>query len=92
VVGNDPNAGALTFINTGANDIFLKLRQDLAATNGIRLAANGGSVSLTMRDDFTLPTREWFAASPAGASSLYILRLSAYLPGGVLPGAQAGVQ
>jgi hypothetical protein len=78
VVGNNPDAVLLLFINTGAFDIFLKLRQDIPAATGIRLGANGGGTSLSVREDGTLPTREWFASSPGGASSLYILRLQLF--------------
>jgi len=72
---NDPDAVAVTFVNFGAFDIFLALRQTAPASSGVRLVPNGGSVSLTLRDDLTLPAHEWFAASPGGASSLYSLRL-----------------
>ncbi len=81
VVGNDPNSAALLFVNIGAQDVFLKLRQDLPAATGIRLGANGGGTVMTMRDDMTLPTREWFASSSGGASQLYILRLSLFSDG-----------
>lgn len=75
VVGNDPDAMALLFVNNGAQPIFLTLRQSAAASTGVFLAANGGFLSLTARDDFILPALEWFAASPAGASSLFVLRM-----------------
>ena len=80
ILGNDPNAGAVIFMNIGAQDVFLKLRQDLPAGTGIKLAAAGGLVGFSMRDDLTLATREWFAASPGGAGQLYILRLSMFGP------------
>lgn len=71
---NDPDAVSLTFVNFGGFDIFIALAQNAPANSGIRLTANGGSVSLNARDDGTLPSREWYAASPGGASSLYSLR------------------
>lgn len=87
-IGNDPGAVFLLFTNIGAFDIFLKLRADIPATTGIRLGANGGGTSMTVKDDATLPTREWFAASPGGASQLYILRLVLF--GTYAPSAQGG--
>jgi hypothetical protein len=36
---------------------------------------------MNLLDDFTLPTKQWFAASPGGASGLYILRLKLEIPG-----------
>lgn len=72
---NDPDALALTFVNFGAFDIFLSLRQNAPANAGIRITANGGSASFNLRDDFTLATRSWYAISPGGVSSVYTLRL-----------------
>lgn len=71
---NDPDAMTLVFVNFGAFDIFLTLAQNPVASSGIRLIANGGTVSFNVRDDFTLPARQWFASSPGGASSLYVIR------------------
>lgn len=81
VVKNDANAVALTFVNFGAFAVFLTLRQDLAAGSGIQLTPSGGFLNLILRDDLTLPGRSWFANSPGGASSLYVLRLT--MPFGV---------
>lgn len=75
VIGNDPDSLAITFVNFGGFDIFLTLTAKPTASSGIKLVANGGAVSLVIRDDLTLVTREWFATSPGGASSLYVLRL-----------------
>lgn len=78
VVPNDPDALQLIWINTGAFAVFLHLRQDDAPTAGIQLGPNGGGTSMNVRDDGTLPAREWFANSPGGASSLYVLRIRRY--------------
>jgi hypothetical protein len=79
-VNNDADSMALVFVNFGTFDIFLTLAQNAPAGSGIKVVANGGEVSLTVRDDFTLPSRGWFAASPGGASSLYTLRLRVEVP------------
>ncbi len=78
LVGNDPDAVALVAINLGANTVLLGLNQLVSASRGVRLDAGGGAMTLTLRDDFTLPAREWFAISPAGASTVYVLRLKRY--------------
>jgi hypothetical protein len=83
VLGNDPDSLAVNFANTGAFDVFLNIRQDQGATIGFRLGANGGSVGMNVRDDGTLPSRQWFAASPGGASSLMIIRVRRLSMGGV---------
>lgn len=74
ICGNDPDAVGLTIVNVGAQNVFIGLTQGVSATNGIFLGANGGLVTMSVKDDYTLPTREWFAVSPAGASTVYVLR------------------
>jgi hypothetical protein len=78
VCNNDPEAVQILFVNTGANTVNLGLTVAMAIAGGIILAANGGSVSMSVSEDGTLPSREWFARSAAGASSLYILRIRRY--------------
>ena len=75
---NDPEAVVLLLINLGSNAVYIGLQDDVSETKGIYLAANGGSVSMAIRDDYTLPTRQWFAVSPSGASTVYVLRLRRY--------------
>jgi hypothetical protein len=81
--GNDPDAVGLIVINLGANDVFIGLSSKVALNNGIKLTANGGACGFTVRDDGTLPTREWWAISPGGVSTLYALRirLQSLIPG-----------
>jgi len=76
VLKNDPDALAVVFVNFGAFAVFLTLAQNAPAGSGIPVQP-GGSVSMIVRDDLTLPARAWFASSPGGASSLYTLRLRA---------------
>jgi hypothetical protein len=75
IVGTDPDAVGLIIINNGANPVFISLVNATGASTGIFLAANGGSVTMNVRDDFILPALEWFASSPAGASALTVLRI-----------------
>ena len=64
--GGNPECVSVTFVNTGANPAYLWLDNTVSAANGILLAANGGFLSLTVRDDMTLPTRDWHAVAPSG--------------------------
>lgn len=70
VSGRNPECTAVIFVNTGANTVYLWTDNTVAAGNGIMLAANGGFLSLTTRDDMMLPTEDWWAISPAGASTV----------------------
>ncbi len=77
-VPNDPDAVSLLMINTGSNPVMISLGTRPSSVNGISLLPFGGLISLTIKDDFLLPSRAWFCISPAGASYLYVLRLRVY--------------
>ncbi len=78
VVPNNPNCVETVIVNTGAYDIFVSPVSPASAASGIFLHANGGSLALTVRDDLTLAGHEWYAVSPDGASSLFVVRVSRY--------------
>ena len=80
VKNNEPDALSLLIANLGSNDVYLGLSDDVSATKGFYLAKNGGTASMNVRDDMTLPSRAWFGVSPAGASTLYTLVIKRYAP------------
>jgi hypothetical protein len=71
----------VTFVNLGAFDVIIGFGTVLAS-GGIRLVASGGALNLIVRDDATLPGREWYANGPGGASTVYVLEVirSIYTP------------
>lgn len=73
VVAGNPDRVGLTIINQGANDLFIATAPNPSSTNGIRVVANGGGFSLSVRDDFTLPSYGFFGICPAGNSNIYVL-------------------
>jgi len=48
---NNPDRLMLSFINLGATNAYINVGPDVAADNGILLAAGGGSVVFTAEDD-----------------------------------------
>ena len=74
LVGNDPDALALTFINVSANTVYVTPDNSVSVTRGIVLNSGGGAVSLNVRDDLTLPGYEWYAISSAGTADVYFIR------------------
>lgn len=72
--GNGDRVGLL-MINLGTNQINIGLTSALSSTQGILLPAAGGFFSMTVRDDFTLPSRAWFALAQIGSSTLYVLEV-----------------
>jgi hypothetical protein len=75
-IPGDPDCLAALIINLGINDVNLALLTNaVSATFGILLTASGGTLALNIRDDLTLPSKQWAAISPAGPSTLYTLRM-----------------
>lgn len=62
-------------INLGANDINVGLNSGVSSSQGILLTAQGGLISMTVRDDFTLPSREWFGRAIDAPSQVYVLEI-----------------
>ena len=79
---------ALVMFNLGLNNLFVALNPNVNNTSGILLTANGGAVSLNVRDDFTLTTRAWFGISVTAPGTLYVLEIigRVKLPPGTKPG------
>lgn len=75
LLGGDPERVLVFFLNLSANTIHVGLRNIVSSTNGIILAASGGSVSFNAIEDGTLPTRQFFVIAGAAASQMYILSL-----------------
>lgn len=73
VVKGNPDRVGLIIINLGANDVFIALNNTVSTTNGIKLPNSGGNVTMTLRDDFTLPSREWDGIASGGTSAVYVL-------------------
>lgn len=71
---NDPEALALTIVNAGSNTLYVLFDQGVSSTRGIILVSSGGSLSMNVRDDQTLPTREWWAVSNAVGTDVLVIR------------------
>src|SRR6516225_6739761 len=63
--GNGDRLGLL-IMNLGAANVFVAMSSAVSASFGILLAANGGFVSMNVRDDFTMQTRQFFGVCPSG--------------------------
>ena len=74
LVGNDPDALALTIINVGANTVYVTPDNSAGTSRGIVLNSGGGAVSLIVRDDLTLPGYEWYGVTGTGSSDVYYIR------------------
>ena len=79
VVGSDPDRLGLLLINLSANTVFIGLENTVSTTNGIRLGANGGSVSFNVTDDGMIQTRNMFAIASGAGSVVYAITLSRFI-------------
>lgn len=62
-------------INLSTNACYIAPTAAVSSTNGILLAAGGGSVTIEVNDDLTLPTQSWWAVCAAASSQLYTQEL-----------------
>lgn len=81
ILDSNPEALSANIINLGGQSVFISPDNQPATTHGILLAANGGFLSLNVRDDQLLPALSWYAVAAADASQLYIIRLVRYTIG-----------
>lgn len=77
--GNGDRVGLL-IINTGVNNVYFALAGIASATNGIPLIGGGSFFICNVRDDFTLPSRQFTATSAGGSSTIYVLEIVRFRP------------
>ncbi len=75
LLGGDPERLSVIVVNLSANIVYVGFRSDTSPTNGIRLNANGGSLSMVVEDDGILTTRQLFAVAGGAASQVYLLSM-----------------
>lgn len=75
LVGNDPERIVLVVFNLSVNTVHLGFDADVSSSNGILIAASGGSMTMNVLDDATLVGREIFAVAAGAASNVYALEL-----------------
>ena len=67
----NPNRVALFVINLSANNVYIARTQSVSSSSGIFLTPNGGSITMNVRDDFLLPTLEWWIEASSNNSAIY---------------------
>lgn len=78
VVSDNGDRVGLHIINLSPNTIYVGLGPDVAAARSIQhLAPNGGFVSLSIDEDFSLTTRELYVLATAAASDIRAVELIA---------------
>lgn len=78
IVPNNGDRVGLLIVNISGNSTVIGVTSAVGQSKGIPLAAGGGFFSCNVRDDFTLPAREWLSFGNAVASNLYVLEIIRY--------------
>lgn len=73
IVPSDPKRLSLIIVNLGNVSIHVAPAGDVSTTKGILLIGNGGSLTLTMTDDFELVSAAWYGICAAPNNACYIL-------------------
>jgi|SRR6266849_2381440 len=66
---------ALIIVNLGIQDLFVSIDANVSSTNGIKVSASGGSVTMEVLEDYTLPSRQWWGIAPGGNTNVFVLEL-----------------
>lgn len=77
IVDNNGDRVGLLIFNMSAVDLYLGLQGNITALNTMFISANGGFLSLSVRDDFTLASRQWFGVGQSGGQ-VYVLEIIRY--------------
>ena len=73
VIGNDPERVSILLVNLSGNTMYIGLEAGVSSTNGILLAANGGSYQVDVEEDLLFPIRAHHAIAAGASSTLYVL-------------------
>lgn len=84
IVKNNPDRVSLTFVNNGANDMFVGL-STLVATVGIKIVNSGQAINFNVDDDGEMPAQTWWAISSLGTSCYVLEGIAAPVPAPVGP-------
>lgn len=66
VLQNDPERVFWLIVNTGGLRAFVSFGRDIDTQNGVIIGPDGGSLSVTIEDDFIMPVFPLFALIPPG--------------------------
>lgn len=71
ILRDNPMRLGFVIVNLSANVVYLRPRRAASTTTGIRLGPNGGSLTVEMNDDFTLPGVDWHAIADGASSTIW---------------------
>jgi hypothetical protein len=69
---NSPHRVAFLFVNLSPVSMYLGHFNDVATSKAILVGSGGGNVLVWWKEDFDLPTREWWVLADAAASNFLV--------------------
>lgn len=72
---NHPDRVGFVMLNLSANVVYISPLPTVALLVGIRLDANGGTVSFVWDEDFELVSHDWYAIATGAASQVFIMEI-----------------
>lgn len=78
ILGNNPSRLGFVIVNLGAEVCYVGLRNEVSSSRGIRLDANGGSVSMVWDEDFQMVAWAWWIIAASGTPAVYALEVVEY--------------
>lgn len=83
VLKSNANRWSFFIMNMSSFDGYVAPNPSVGTTYGIKLRANGGYVAMNLKEDLELVMHDWFAISPAGAATYWIIENVFYTGKGV---------
>ena len=72
---NHPDRVGFVMVNLSVNVVYISPLPTVAVLVGIRLDANGGSISMTWDHDFELVSHDWYGIATGAASQIVCLEI-----------------
>ena len=69
---NHPDRVGMVIVNLSVNILYISPLPTVAAAAGIRIAPNGGAVSMTWDVDFELVSHDWYGIATGAGSAVFI--------------------
>ena len=75
ILRNDPERVGWLVVVTGATEAQLAFNINVTTAASIRIPGSGGSFSVNVREDFTLPTVSLYGNVAAGTTTLHVVEI-----------------
>ena len=73
IAANNPGRTNLTIINVSTTTLYVAPVNVASSSNGIILAASGGSLSLNYNDDLIQPALQWNGVASGSGSAIFVI-------------------